>query len=173
MIPQSIPRAEADPSEDELGLFSKRGTGSRMSSGLISTREASIVLSKHNRIATITLNRPEKLNAFDTTMIHSLSDALGAVSREEETIQCVLLTGAGRGFCSGADLDYLISLRRENRLEEFRSLLEGGRRVVTRLRQMPMPVIAVVNGPAAGGGGSLAMVKPTSDSSIMGLPMVV
>ena len=124
---------------------------------MASTRAASILLAKHDRVATITLNRPEKLNAFDATMIHSLAEALASISTEERTVRCVLLTGAGRGFCSGADLGYLTSLRRENRVHEFRVLLEGGRRVVTLLRQIPVPVIAVVNGPAAGGGASIAL----------------
>jgi 2-(1,2-epoxy-1,2-dihydrophenyl)acetyl-CoA isomerase len=118
---------------------------------------ASILIARHDRVATITLNRPSKLNAFDTTMIQSLAEGLASVSSEEKIIRCVLLTGAGRGFCAGADLDYLVELRRENRVEEFQRLLEGGRRVVTLIRQMPIPVVAAVNGPVAGGGASIAM----------------
>jgi 2-(1,2-epoxy-1,2-dihydrophenyl)acetyl-CoA isomerase len=124
---------------------------------VVPVRAAPILIAKHDRVATITLNRPSKLNAFDLTMIQMLGEALASVSSEEKTIRCVLLTGAGRGFCAGADLDYLVGLRRENRVEEFHRLLEGGRRVVTLIRQMPMPVVAAVNGPAAGGGGSIAM----------------
>lgn len=90
-------------------------------------------------------------------MIQSLADRLEQVSQEIDSIRCVVVTGAGRGFCAGADLDYLLALRQGTRVQEFRSLLEGGRRVVTRLREMPVPVIAAIQGAAAGGGGSIAM----------------
>lgn len=119
--------------------------------------EPSVLLTTQDQIATITLNRPAKLNAFDGEMVLRLDRMLGELRKKEDSIRCVLLTGAGRGFCAGVDLDFLIELRRGNRLEEFRSLLEAGRRAVTAFREMTVPVIALVNGAAAGGGGSLAM----------------
>jgi enoyl-CoA hydratase/carnithine racemase len=110
-----------------------------------------------DRVGTITLNRPMRLNAFDGGMIQSLVGILEGIARQPGQCSCLCLTGAGRGFCAGADLDFLVQLRRDMQLREFCSLLEAGRRIVTLLQELPMPVIAVVNGPAAGGGGSLAM----------------
>ena len=124
---------------------------------ILSSSEPSVLLTTQHHIATITLNRPAKLNAFDGEMVLRLDRTVDEVRRQSDSLRCVLLTGAGRGFCAGADLDFLIELRRGNRREEFRSLLEAGRRVVTSLREMAMPTIALVNGPAAGGGGALAM----------------
>jgi enoyl-CoA hydratase/carnithine racemase len=118
---------------------------------------SSIILSKRDGVATITLNRPEKLNAFDGEMVSALAQALDEVARESKPLRCVAVTGAGRAFCAGADLEFLATLRREERIDEFRSLLEVGRRVVMMLRETPIPIIAAVNGATAGGGGSIAM----------------
>ncbi len=117
----------------------------------------SVLLTTDGSIATITLNHPEKLNAFDGTLIESLARVLEEVRSNSGKIRCLVVTGAGRGFCAGADLDYLIRLRQENNLSEFRTLLERGRRIVTTLREIPIPVIASVNGATAGGGCSLAL----------------
>ena len=62
-----------------------------------------ILYTKENRVATITLNRPEKLNAYSEVMVHELLAAL-ADARDDEAIRAVILTGAGRGFCSGGDV---------------------------------------------------------------------
>lgn len=119
--------------------------------------ESPVLLTRHGVFATLTLNRPARLNAFDGPMVYALADVLETLVQQAGTLRCVLLTGAGRGFCAGADLEALVALRRGNQLQEFRALLEAGRRVVTALREMPVPVLAVVNGAAAGGGGSIAM----------------
>lgn len=119
--------------------------------------DPSILLSKTDYYACLTLNRPAKLNAFDGEMIQSLADRLEQVTQGIDSIRCVVVTGAGRGFCAGADLDFLLALRQGNRVQEFRSLLGLGRRVVTLLREIPVPVIAAIHGAAAGGGGSIAM----------------
>ncbi len=121
------------------------------------TSEPSVLLSTNNQIATLTLNRPAKLNAFDGEMIASLARALRQIREKIHSVRCLVVTGSGRGFCAGADLDYLYQLRRENRIDEFQRLLEDGRDVVTQLRELPIPVIAAVNGPAAGGGASIAL----------------
>lgn len=108
-------------------------------------------------MATITLNRPAKLNAFDGEMIRLLAEAIEDLSRDAAKLRGAVLIGAGSGFCAGADLDFLLALRRDLRRDEFQRLLEDGRRVVTGLLKIPIPVIAQVQGHAAGGGCSLAL----------------
>jgi 2-(1,2-epoxy-1,2-dihydrophenyl)acetyl-CoA isomerase len=101
-------------------------------------------------VATITLNRPESLNSLNTTMRRELLAALKAAGRDE-AIRAVVLTGEGRGFCSGADLRGGAGER------QFRKVLtEEYNPLITALRQLPKPVIAAVNGVAAGAGASLA-----------------
>ncbi|HEX8252145.1 MAG TPA: enoyl-CoA hydratase-related protein [Thermoanaerobaculia bacterium] len=108
------------------------------------------------RVATITLNRPEKLNAFTGTMREDLLDALRACERNEE-VRVVVITGAGRAFCAGGDVEFMASLQEKNDLDSFRKLLDAGRDIVLQIASMPKPVIAAVNGVAAGAGCNLAL----------------
>jgi 2-(1,2-epoxy-1,2-dihydrophenyl)acetyl-CoA isomerase len=102
-------------------------------------------------VATITLNRPESLNALNVAMRHELLAALKATGRDE-TVRAVVLTGEGRGFCSGADL------RGGSAEREFRRVVTTEYNPLIRaLRDLPKPVIAAVNGVAAGAGVSLAL----------------
>ena len=107
-------------------------------------------------IATITLSRPEKLNAFAGHMRRDLAEALERASAEAG-VRVVLITGAGRGFCAGADVSYMADLMERNDVEEFARLLGAGRRVLTTIRQMQKPVVASVNGAAYGAGFNLAL----------------
>ena len=107
-----------------------------------------------DRIATITLNRPDALNATTDALYTELSNVLGEVAADRE-IACVILTGAGRGFCAGADLkarkDDMSPLERRDR---HRWILHD---VLGPLFRIEKPVIAAVNGPAAGAGFNLAL----------------
>jgi 2-(1,2-epoxy-1,2-dihydrophenyl)acetyl-CoA isomerase len=107
-------------------------------------------------IATITLNRPEKLNAFADRMRRDLAEALEHAS-SDAGVHVVVITGAGRAFCTGADVKYMSELMESGDVEEFRRLLGAGRRVLTTIRQMLKPVVAAVNGPAYGAGFNLAL----------------
>ena len=107
-------------------------------------------------IATITLNRPEKLNAFIGHMRRDLAKALEEAA-SDRTVRAVIVTGAGRGFCAGADVAYMAELMERQDVEEFTRLLGAGRRVITAIRQMTKPVIASVNGAAFGAGFNLAL----------------
>ncbi|HZS45035.1 MAG TPA: enoyl-CoA hydratase-related protein [Blastocatellia bacterium] len=115
-----------------------------------------IILEKQDRIATITLNRPEKLNAFAGRMRDELAEAIEDAG-QDNAIRVVVITGAGKAFCSGADLTRTVELAKDKDSAAFRSLLEAGRRVVSDIRQMPKPVIASINGAAAGAGLNLAL----------------
>jgi len=99
-------------------------------------------------IGSVTLNRPEKLNAFDRAMCDELLEALRLLSGSEG-VRVITITGAGRAFCAGADLGVLGS--------EGPALVAVGKDVALALRAAPQPVLAVVNGAAAGGGANLAL----------------
>ncbi len=107
-------------------------------------------------IATVTLDRPEKLNAFAGHMRRDLAEALEHAGGER-AVRVVVVTGAGRGSCAGADVNFMDELMRRDDVEEFTRLLGAGRRVLTAIRQMTKPVIASVNGPAYGAGFNLAL----------------
>jgi 2-(1,2-epoxy-1,2-dihydrophenyl)acetyl-CoA isomerase len=109
-------------------------------------------------IATITLNRPEKLNAFIGHMRRDLAEALEHAA-SDRGVRVVVLTGAGRGFCAGADVKYMAELMERQDVEEFTRLLGAGRRVLYAMRQMTKPVIASVNGPAYGAGFNLVLAS--------------
>lgn len=102
-------------------------------------------------VATITLSRPDSLNALNAAMRRELLAALKAAGRDE-TVRAVVLTGEGRGFCSGADL------RGGSAEREFRRVVTTEYNPLIRaVRDLPKPVIAAVNGVAAGAGVSLAL----------------
>ena len=107
-------------------------------------------------IATITLARPEKLNAFVGHMRRDLAEALEQAG-SERSVRAVIVTGEGRGFCAGADVGYMAELMERQDVDEFTRLLGAGRRVLTAIRQMTKPVIAAVNGAAYGAGFNLAL----------------
>ena len=107
-------------------------------------------------VGTITLHRPEKLNSFVGAMRDQIAEAFERLG-EDDDVRAVIVTGAGRAFSAGADVNYLTHLIETGGIEEARALVEAGRRVVVAIRRMPKPVIAAINGPAAGGGANLAL----------------
>src|SRR5260221_944701 len=116
----------------------------------------SITVQTRDHITTITLDRPDKLNAFAGTMREELVDAL-RVAEAEKSCRVVVITGAGRAFCAGGDVDFMAGLQRNGNVDAFRKLLDAGREIVTQIANMPKPVIASVNGVAAGAGCNLAL----------------
>ena len=107
-------------------------------------------------VATVTLNRPDKLNAFTGTMREDLLSALRACE-SDENVRVVILTGAGRAFCAGGDVEYMSGLQKNRDVTSFRKLLDAGRDVILQIATMGKPVIASVNGVAAGAGCNLAL----------------
>ncbi|MGI9078050.1 MAG: enoyl-CoA hydratase/isomerase family protein [Gemmatimonadaceae bacterium] len=107
-------------------------------------------------VGTLTLSRPDKLNAFAGTMRQELADALEELEHKAE-VRVIVITGAGRGFCAGADVAYIAELAERRDMEAMAALVEAGRRVVTTIRRSEKPVIGSINGVAAGGGANLAL----------------
>lgn len=112
-----------------------------------------ITLSIDTHIATITLNRPEKLNALTPLMLAQL-EGIAAELEQNEEVRVVLLTGSGRAFCVGADIYAWSALEP---LQMWRQWIRNGHRVFDRLARLPQPIIAVLNGYTFGGGLELAL----------------
>lgn len=109
-----------------------------------------------NHVTTITLDRPEKLNAFSGTMREDLLAALRAADSDPSCC-VVVITGAGRAFCAGGDVDFMSALQKEGDVTRFQTLLDTGRGIVTTIAEMAKPVVAAINGVAAGAGCNLAL----------------
>jgi 2-(1,2-epoxy-1,2-dihydrophenyl)acetyl-CoA isomerase len=108
-------------------------------------------------VARITLNRPDKLNALTAVMSDELCDALAEVEKDDE-LRAVLLTGAGRGFCSGQDLTEFEAAYRSGERPDIRDhLARTYHRMIPLITGLPKPVVCAVNGVAAGAGVSLAV----------------
>ena len=112
----------------------------------------SVRVEKLDGIATVTLDRPDKLNALSGEMYHALADAFTALGTDDEA-RCVIVTGAGRAFCAGGDIgsmgghDIVAGRRRS----------QDHQRMIKALHNLEKPVIAAVRGPAAGIGASIAL----------------
>jgi 2-(1,2-epoxy-1,2-dihydrophenyl)acetyl-CoA isomerase len=117
---------------------------------------ATIDLRVDGGVATIELNRPETLNAWNERFGLDLDDAIGTVA-SDDAIRALMITGAGRGFSSGADLREQRGPGEEGLPDLSRRLREVYHPVIIGVREMPKPVIAAVNGPAVGIGCSLAL----------------
>lgn len=130
-----------------------------------------VVVAVRDRILTLTLNRPEKLNAFTATMMREMIDVFTRVNEDDE-VRAVVVTGAGRAFCAGADLsqgaDTFNANRRDDRPErnagpadsvDFSDerVRDGGGRVTLAIFDCLKPVIAAVNGPAVGIGATMQL----------------
>ncbi|MEN3334641.1 MAG: 2-(1,2-epoxy,2-dihydrophenyl)acetyl-CoA isomerase [Blastocatellia bacterium] len=128
-----------------------------------------ILFDKSGEVAKITLNRPEKLNAFVGTMREEIYEAL--CQCEAEAVRAVIITGTGNGFCAGADVRFLAQVRNTSDARSLDRVLKLARDVVSKIRELPKPVIASINGATAGGGINLALacdVRVASDRATFG-----
>lgn len=107
-------------------------------------------------IATLTMNRPEKLNALDLGLTEALCEAVKRVANDS-SVRAVVVTGAGRAFSAGGDLGVLRDFRKRAAPKEIERLIRAGNDAVFALATMEKPVVAAVNGPAAGAGMSIAL----------------
>lgn len=114
-----------------------------------------ILLSRDGAVATITLNRPDKLNSFTRTMHAELRDAFTRIEADR-SVRALVLTGAGRGFCAGQDLADL-SFAPDEMTDLGELIDENFNPLVLRIQALPIPVIASVAGVAAGAGANLAL----------------
>ncbi len=138
-----------------------------------------ISTSLNNNVLTLTLNRPEKLNAFTRTMMNEMIDVFERANDNDE-VRAIVVTGAGRAFCAGADLSAGAETFNRNRLElgsdaeidlsdeRFR---DGGGRLTLAIFECLKPVIAAVNGPAVGVGATMLLamdIRIASDAARFG-----
>src|ERR1700677_5001162 len=111
---------------------------------------------RDGNIATLRLNRPDRLNALNVELGRALVHALIRAG-DDKGVAAIRIIGAGRGFCAGGDLEVLRDLRKRKDSKELQNLLVSGKEICLVIAGMPKPVIAAVNGPAAGGGMNLAL----------------
>jgi enoyl-CoA hydratase/carnithine racemase len=131
------------------------------------TRAAGVSVQLHGRTATVALDRPEVLNAFDAPMVDALISILRRFDRDG-TADCLILTGTGRSFCTGADLRAVSRMT----TEDYAAFTEQLRDLARKIRHSPMSVVAAVNGYALAGGLELACLcdfRIASDEAVFGM----
>src|ERR1051325_2290552 len=128
-------------------------------------------------VAQITLNRPDRLNAYTNPLCNEVVDALLQYT-QDDTLRCLVITGAGRAFCSGGDVsgapregELRSHSYRNKQMGQAQEMREGMHRVIATLHRMDKPVIAMINGPAVAGGLTLALacdIRVASDTARLG-----
>jgi 2-(1,2-epoxy-1,2-dihydrophenyl)acetyl-CoA isomerase len=133
--------------------------------------ESSLVLETRDAgVITLALNRPDRLNALNKELITALYDSLCRVAGDKNT-RVVILTGLGRAFCAGGDLGLIGKSRDENDIAALEPLLRTGVQAILKMRTMQQPVIAAINGPAAGAGMNIALaadIRIASETATFG-----
>jgi 2-(1,2-epoxy-1,2-dihydrophenyl)acetyl-CoA isomerase len=126
--------------------------------------------SVHDGIATLVMNRPDRMNALNNELASALNSTLERLSKDP-SVRVVVITGAGRAFCAGGDLALIGKGRESGNAEGLEPLLRAGMQAVLKMRTMPQPVIAAVNGAAAGAGMNLALaadIRLASEDAVFG-----
>jgi len=133
-----------------------------------------ILLAEADGVATMVLNRPEKLNAFDDAMRAEFLAAIDALSARPD-VRVLIITGAGRAFSAGGDVAYMVRLKQQDAAYEggLGTLVAAGTTAISKITALPFPTVACVNGPAAGGGCNLALacdLRIAAREAKLGLP---
>ncbi len=124
-----------------------------------------ILLEVRDRVALLTLNRPDKLNALNAALIARLMAFLDDIERDD-AIRVVVLTGAGeRAFSAGADIQEIAETVRQGPAAALRDFVRKGQRMTARIENYPKPIIVAVNGLAHGGGSEIAEAAPLAIAS--------
>lgn len=121
-------------------------------------------------IATLVMNRPDRLNALNNDLSAALNNSLSRIAGNE-SVRAVVLTGAGRAFCAGGDLAAIGKGREARDIEQLQPILRAGMQAVLTIRTMPQPVLAAVNGAAAGAGMNIALaadIRIASENAVFG-----
>jgi enoyl-CoA hydratase/carnithine racemase len=132
-----------------------------------------ILYNVKDRILTITLNRPERLNAFTPVMMKELIDAFSRADADDD-VRAIIVTGAGRAFCAGADLGAgggTFNYDEQDRERHLEQLRDGGGLLTLRIYDCIKPVIAAINGPAVGVGATMTLamdIRIASDKARFG-----
>jgi enoyl-CoA hydratase/carnithine racemase len=113
---------------------------------------------QHERVATITLDRPERLNALTFEIYRELTDTFVAL-RNEPDVRAVVITGAGRAFCSGGDVNDIIAQLFERDMEGLLEFTRMTCELILSMRTLPKPIIASLNGTTAGAGACIALAS--------------
>src|SRR5262245_24932682 len=130
----------------------------------------SIIFERSGAIGILKLNRPEKLNAFGGPIRDEILDLLANIG-PDDSIRVLVVTGEGRGFSAGGDIDHLKHLRENKDEPGFRTILGKGQQITRSMRALTKPVIAAVNGACAGAGFSFALgcdIRIASDRATFG-----
>lgn len=129
-----------------------------------------VLESRAGAVATLALNRPDRLNALNAELAQALISGLERAA-SDVAVRCVVLTGAGRAFSSGGDLKMIADARSRDAGPELERLLRGGAELVRAMVRCSKPIVAAVNGPAAGAGMNLALacdIRIASDQAAFG-----
>lgn len=118
--------------------------------------DAPLFVERRGAVALMTLNRPDRINAFTPELLAAIGAALDEAVADR-AVRAIVFTGAGRGFCSGQDLVAFASLPPEER-DVARMLETAYEPVITKIRGCPLPIVAAVNGVAAGAGANFALL---------------
>jgi 2-(1,2-epoxy-1,2-dihydrophenyl)acetyl-CoA isomerase len=123
-----------------------------------------------NRVAFLVMNRPDKLNALNGELATALNQAFERIGKND-AVRVVVLAGAGRAFCAGGDLAVIGKGREARDVKQLEPILRAGMGAMLRMRMIPQPVIAAVNGAAAGAGMNVALaadIRIAAEEAVFG-----